>query len=779
MLNLRSGSRFMRLKLILFFPLLFCELFAQTVPTADVSKSDACNIYKERVLLHVNTEFLLTGETLLFKAYCLDAQNHHLSTLSKILYVELIAEDGTATFQKKIALEKGLGYGDFFLSSDIVSGNYTLVAYTRWMRNFSEDLFFRTELTIVNPFNKGYSYTSTNNSSPIIKFFPEGGKLSVGAINKVAYRLTHPAKYLPDSAKIFDDEGQTVKEFRLSPSGIGDFEFSPKSISSYKTAFTDTLGNVHFAPFPPSVEAASLQIKAIENEVQIAVDSKQYSSSNLRIVLLHEDAIVDDEFFTSGYRFIKTFKTSTLPKGVILIQLFDNDLKIAERFFFNKPTEENKLRISLKDRTIRTREKVSVAIENNDLISSCNISVSVHLLEKSLVQRRSINDHFYFKTLDNASLQNIPASSTLSPSLLDLYMLTASDSDLRPDEVNCPATIFFLPDLRGEQISGLIVKKNTTTPITNQNLLLSIPYPNRQFFSTETNTQGRFYFNLEKTAPANSLIFHLKDNDTSEFDLEIDKVFLEDRENFKPTHLSIDTAMRSLIERRSVFNQIQNAYYEVNKDSVLSAPKVLNFYGIPDRVYKLEDYAMFPTMEDVFREYIPEVTLLKRKDNFELYIVNSANGVPFIERPLIILDGVAINNNSFLANFDPVNVKQIEIVRRRYYYGNISSGGIISIVTNSGFEDLKMPGFFIKRKFSGISPSKFYQTRAYSSERFSRIPDYRSQLLWNPNITLPVASVNEVEFYSGDQEGIFLVEVEGVADSGEVIYMSAQIEVRN
>ena len=62
--------------------------------------------------------------------------------MSKVAYLELIDELGMPVFQTKISLLTGSGHGDLFIPSTFSSGNYTLIAYTRWMRNFTTDSFF-------------------------------------------------------------------------------------------------------------------------------------------------------------------------------------------------------------------------------------------------------------------------------------------------------------------------------------------------------------------------------------------------------------------------------------------------------------------------------------------------------------------------------------------------------------------------------------------------------------------------------------------------------------
>ena len=86
-----------------------------------VSRSAA----NEKIYAHLNSQFLLAGETLLFKVYCVDRDNK-LSDFSKVAYFELINDQGEPAFQGKIGLAHGMGHGDIFLPSNLKTGKYTL-----------------------------------------------------------------------------------------------------------------------------------------------------------------------------------------------------------------------------------------------------------------------------------------------------------------------------------------------------------------------------------------------------------------------------------------------------------------------------------------------------------------------------------------------------------------------------------------------------------------------------------------------------------------------------
>src|SRR5690349_15277135 len=146
----------MKARLSILFILCSLQAFSQpATPSYQISDSN-----KEQILVHLNSTFLITGETLYFKVFCRKAGNNHPTFFSKVAYVELIDGSGTPLMQTKVSLKEGSGHGDFFVPSTFASGNYTLIAYTRWMRNFPSDSFFANRITIVNPFRGPLSAAS-------------------------------------------------------------------------------------------------------------------------------------------------------------------------------------------------------------------------------------------------------------------------------------------------------------------------------------------------------------------------------------------------------------------------------------------------------------------------------------------------------------------------------------------------------------------------------------------------------------------------------------------
>ena len=103
---------------------------------------------RERIYVQTDKQMYFSGEQLWLKVYLTDNQGKP-SSLSKICYVELI-DDNASQIQQKIEIENGIGMGMIMLPAQLTTGYYRLVAYTRYMQNEGETVYFQKYIGIVN-----------------------------------------------------------------------------------------------------------------------------------------------------------------------------------------------------------------------------------------------------------------------------------------------------------------------------------------------------------------------------------------------------------------------------------------------------------------------------------------------------------------------------------------------------------------------------------------------------------------------------------------------------
>lgn len=114
----------------------------------DVINIESNAVFAEKIYLQLDGKVYTTGNTVWFKSVVINANNHIPSTLSHVLYVELIAPDETIVEKKLIKIEKGVGQGFFYLDKALNEGPYLIRAYTQWNKNFETDFLFKEYINV-------------------------------------------------------------------------------------------------------------------------------------------------------------------------------------------------------------------------------------------------------------------------------------------------------------------------------------------------------------------------------------------------------------------------------------------------------------------------------------------------------------------------------------------------------------------------------------------------------------------------------------------------------
>lgn len=161
-----------------FIVLIYCFLcFGQMQANGQVS---------ERIYLQTDKQLYLSGELLWLKLYTTDTEGKLLS-LSKIGYVELIG-DSIPEVQVKIDIYDGTGAGWMELPAMLPTGYYRMIAYTRFMRNEGENVYFEKRIAIVNPVSQNNTfYTDGAVTSFSIQTMETGRSTPEVSIDKSSY----------------------------------------------------------------------------------------------------------------------------------------------------------------------------------------------------------------------------------------------------------------------------------------------------------------------------------------------------------------------------------------------------------------------------------------------------------------------------------------------------------------------------------------------------------------------------------------------------------------
>ncbi len=102
----------------------------------------------ERVYLHIDKPIYKPGEDIWFSAYLVSGAENTPSSVSHVIYVDLLSPKGTVVRNTMLYTRNGNAKGNFKLNDDDEGGLYKIKAYTRWMKNFGEESFYTRDIPV-------------------------------------------------------------------------------------------------------------------------------------------------------------------------------------------------------------------------------------------------------------------------------------------------------------------------------------------------------------------------------------------------------------------------------------------------------------------------------------------------------------------------------------------------------------------------------------------------------------------------------------------------------
>jgi len=97
---------------------------------------------QEKLYLHTDKPYYMSGERIWFRAHLVGAASHVPAITSKYVYVELINPIDAIVTRVKILEDGGAYHGHLLIPDTIPEGDYTIRAYTTFMRSQDENYFF-------------------------------------------------------------------------------------------------------------------------------------------------------------------------------------------------------------------------------------------------------------------------------------------------------------------------------------------------------------------------------------------------------------------------------------------------------------------------------------------------------------------------------------------------------------------------------------------------------------------------------------------------------------
>jgi hypothetical protein len=771
----------------------------------------------EKVYLHVDRDSYFTGEDIWFKAYLIDALDRLLTDHSSNLHVELVSPSSKIISSRIIRLDGGLGNGDFKLPIDIRSGRYTLRAYTNYMRNYGDQLFFSKEIAVIN------STDSSKISERVeyvenriqVSFFPEGGSLVDNVSSIVAFKaVNYLGKGCDVSGKIFSSTGELVTTFKSTHLGMGTFFLRPLPGMKYYSIVRGTDSIDIRTELPKSFSTGVTLSASINQNNELLIITKTNPETLATLSehdLLLSISIRKEVINTIPFRIkspITSFVVPTdyLPEGILMLTLTTReDLPLSERLIYIEREAPLKIQIETDKRLYTKREPVTLKIslsEDSVIEREGNVSLSIvdeNLMDNTSKFPRTISSWFLLESdvrgfVEDPSYYFDPSNPDRFRDL-DLLLHTQGWRDFawKYD------TIYFPPE-NGFTVSGRLKKGNKNKPIVDSRVSIGIFGGESTLIkSVPVDSLGKFKFTgIELMGEATLIATGIGKKDHPEGFLTLDSV------TYNPAKVSDSLFMVSVFPEN---NQSKlKSYYKINEairkkyklsDTInLGEVNIISERHKDPQTVKVENSRLKydkPESELVVTEqmqgYISILHLLNGKIpglvviGDSTIIIRGIGSLTVNIPPLILIDG---NRATFgdLINMPISYLDRIDVLKSTFatnIYGFMGANGVINLITKAGGVPsiYKPPDYSAKLKISGYSALRvFYSPQHLPDGNSDFKPDMRSTLLWKPDIILESNKEVILNYYNGDNLSLIRIIAEGITATGIPVTGKAEYEVR-
>lgn len=733
---------------------------------------------QQKIYMHLDKQIYQPGEYIWFKVYFLDAATHIPSTYSNILIVDFVNSFGQTSMTRLIKINDGYAHGEFPISDTLQTGLYEIRGYTNWMRNFSDDFFFRRQISILNPefseqlyrddklANKKLKRKSVRKSGKIdFHFFPEGGWLINGIESRVAFKAINELGLGVDiHGEIFNKKGESITTFSTYHQGMGEFTFKPEANEKYHAMIYLDNDRKEKIDLPDPLNSGYILNVNNNNNQEIIIQIRSTYKDPEVVLVGHTRGHVHYTKTTrlaSGQADIQ-IPADLFPTGILSLTLFDHRSEPqCERLVFINHHDLLNIDLETDKEIYGSRQKIMLQIdvrdkdnkpvagnfslsvsdqESNNFSSDFYAGISSYLLIVSDLKGKIQDPDYYFE-------KNTPETRQA----LDLLMMTHGWRRFVWENVveSVPLKIDY-PVEKGLSVQGRITREFFNLPLKNLPVTLTIQSGFNDVYYARTNDKGRYLFilpdyedtlNVEITATRTSGRKNL--------------VIYIDETEFPESEILYTSYTREMpIIGTNAFRPSEEP--EPDPDQ----PTLQGIHGEPDNVIYVDDnLATYNNIFEIIKGRVPGVAVYG--NSIQIRGINTFMGST---EPLYLIDGVPVDESS-VASLNPHDIERIEVLKgpSSAIYGARGANGVIAIYTKRG--RFMKKGVLEFQMLGYHNPREFYSPK-YGTEFDYLYPDDRITLFWVPTIITDSLGHAEAVFYSSDRKGVFNVSLEGVGPDG-------------
>jgi len=742
----------------------------------------------ERLNLRTDRDLYAAGEKVWFSVYKFNSITSLPDKLSKVVYADLLDLENNPLVHLKIEMNGWTGSGSFSLPDTIRTGNYLICSYTNWMKNFSPDLFAFKSISVINTFE---SISSARLPGKIqlpdsIAFYPEGGKIIAGNPSRLGLR-TFGKKGTPvqSACVITGENSDTLCRITTGPNGYSLATFIPPSPGKLSLIAASGSRTKRFA-LPPVLDDAMLLVSdtasAKHGSLARLITGKRFEREGKTYkVKIYAEGLPPIEKIIKGDR-IESFALSgeDVPKGLLYILITDpNGSQLTERWIFNAPENSLKLRLEELSGSYDPREKIKLGIVAEDasgLPVRSRLSVSV----AKAAAANTLKSHPAFP-VQLPGYDPVARDCGISDINEILIFFHPVNSKYPGEKANGSQWPAYLPETEGLLISGSIRDRATEEPLKNENLTLSIVGKTALCNFARTDSSGNFNFVIKERGLREIVIQPLTLRKECYIDLT-NSITPKPGDYYHGIFIP-DTSRLKEINNILISMQVSNIYepFFRKKASVEVLPPARNFYGKPDNSVDMSKYIQLTSVREIVTELMPGVSATRSGGRLNFRMNKPDQTKPFENPPLVLVDGIPVYDLDKVVSISSNDIERVDVLINRYFiFGNVLDGIIHFITRKGNLSAMETDKSIFRMEYDLLKKPELFTVPDYSQDtvKSSTLPDFRNTLYWNPSIETGADGKGSAEFYSSDEAGAYVINIEGYTEKGNYGQLSVPVTIR-
>src|SRR5690242_20016982 len=219
----------------------------------------------EKIYVHYDKEYYVTGETIWFKAYFFSGGKP--SGLSNNFYLQFTDSKGKIIRNNRYPVMGAVAKGNVAIPDSLPQGNYYIRAFTPGMLNGEESLLYTKNIYIFKPTAQKPTTSSAQTIS--VQFFPESGDLVDGIITTTGFKATDQwGQPVEIKGMIKTEDGTSIAPIASYHDGMGRVSFKPMAGKKY-------IAEVETAAGPRTFPLPEVKISRINLKIQDEKDGKK------------------------------------------------------------------------------------------------------------------------------------------------------------------------------------------------------------------------------------------------------------------------------------------------------------------------------------------------------------------------------------------------------------------------------------------------------------------------------------------------------------------------